>query len=95
MLQEELGAFAGHYETMVRANEAVASGNWAKVIAATATIAGYSHQVRQIYGVREVRRFPNRGYDLSQTFYSILEPESTAPGANPKVARVFAAFRPP
>jgi hypothetical protein len=95
LLQEELGAFAGHYETMVRANEAVASGNWAKVIAATATIAGYSHQVRQIYGVREVRRFPNRGYDLSQTFYSILEPESTEPDANPKVARVFATFRPP
>jgi hypothetical protein len=95
LLQEELGAFAGHYETMVRANEAAAAGKPAKIIAATATIAGYVHQVRQIYSVREVRRFPNRGYDLSQTFYSILERESPAPNAKSKTARMFAAFRPP
>lgn len=95
LLQEELGAFAGHYETMVRANEAAASGRPAKVIAATATIAGYAHQTRHIYGVKEVRRFPNRGYSLSQTFYSILEPQPGVADAPPKVARVFAAFRPP
>jgi len=93
LLQEELGAFAGHYETMLRANETAASGRPAKVIAATATIAGYEHQARQIYGVRDVRRFPNRGYELSQTFYSIYE-HTDATGA-PKVARVFTAFRPP
>ena len=54
---------------MIRANERAASG-LSKVIAATATIAGYVHQGRQIYGVREVRRFPNRSYELAQTFYS-------------------------
>lgn len=95
LLQEELGAFAGHYETMVRANEASVSAQPAKIIAATATISGYAHQVRQIYGVKEVRRFPNRGYDLSQTFYSALARESSDPDAKAKVARVFAAFRPP
>jgi hypothetical protein len=95
LLQEELGAFAGHYETMVRANEAASSGRPAKVIAATATIAGYAHQARQIYGVREVRRFPNRGYALSQTFYSILEKQPGVADAPPKVARIFTAFRPP
>ncbi|MDI1336126.1 MAG: hypothetical protein PSU94_08095 [Lacunisphaera sp.] len=95
LLQEELGAFAGHYETMVRANEAAASGRPAKVIAATATIAGYEHQARQIYGVRKVRRFPNRGYALSQTFYSILEQQPGVMPTAPKVARIFTAFRPP
>ena len=94
LLQQELGAFAGHYETMVRANEAAASGRPAKVIAATATIAGYEHQARQIYGVLEVQRFPNRGYDLDQTFYSIIERQPTDRSA-PKIARIFTAFRPP
>jgi hypothetical protein len=95
LLQEELGAFAGHYETMVRANEAASSGRPAKVIAATATIAGYAHQTRHIYGVRQVRRFPNRGYSLSHTFYSMLERQTAAADAPPKVARIFTAFRPP
>ena len=95
LLQEELGAFAGHYETMVRANEAASSGRPAKVIAATATIAGYVHQARQIYGVREVRRFPNRGYSLEQTFYSTLDRQSAEANAPAKTARVFTAFRPP
>lgn len=95
LLQEELGAFAGHYETMVRANERAASGRPSKVLAATATIAGYSHQAKQIYGVREVDRFPNRGYDLRQTFYSIVEKDPHSSGGEIKVARIFNGFRPP
>ena len=95
LLQEELGAFAGHYETMVRANEAAASVRPAKVIAATATIAGYVHQAQQIYGVRKVRRFPNRGYALDQTFYAMLEPQTPIANTSPKTARIFTALRPP
>ncbi|ACB74472.1 helicase-related protein [Opitutus terrae] len=95
LLQEELGAFAGHYETMVRANERASTGQPAKIIAATATIAGYVHQARQIYGVRAVRRFPNRGYSLDQNFYATVERESSAADAPAKTARIFTAFRPP
>ncbi len=95
LLQEELGAFSGHYETMARANERASAGCPSKIIAATATIAGYVHQARQIYGVREVRRFPNRGYDLSQSFYAMIDNDPHSADYTPKVARVFVGFRPP
>ncbi|MBE0448465.1 MAG: hypothetical protein IBX64_10295 [Actinobacteria bacterium] len=95
LLQEELGAFAGHYETMVRGNEAAVSRMPSKVIAATATISGYEHQARQIYGVKDVRRFPNRGYSLIETFYSSADPDPDNADGRPKTMRIFAAFRPP
>ncbi len=95
LLQEELGTFAGHYETMVRGNEATCSrGLPPKIVAATATIAGYAHQARELYGVRSVRRFPNRGYDRHQSFYASVQTQEGRPDL-PKLARVFAAFRPP
>jgi hypothetical protein len=92
LLQEELGAFAGHYETLIRYCEEKASHLPAKVVAATATIEGFEHQVRHLYGVQGARRFPGRGYERYQNFYATLErdPES----GEPKVQRVFVAFRP-
>jgi hypothetical protein len=84
LLQEELGAFAGHYETTIRSLEPKP----AKVLAATATIAGYEHQLRHLYGVRHAVRFPGRGMDRYRTFYSEVARE----GGQEKIARVFLAF---
>ncbi len=90
LLQEELGAFAGHYETLVRYCEKALSTLPSKVIAATATIEGFEHQVRHIYGVKHARRFPGRGYDRLTSFYA--EPATDTEG-KPKIARIFVAFR--
>lgn len=90
LLQEELGAFAGHYETLVRYCEKALSTLPSKVIAATATIEGFEHQVRHIYGVKHARRFPGRGYDRLTSFYA--EP-ATDMERKPKIARIFVAFR--
>lgn len=92
LLQEELGAFAGHYETLIRFCEASASGRPSKVIAATATIEGFEHQVCHLYGVKHARRFPGRGFDKSRSFYA--EPELDEAGAD-KTARIFVAFKSP
>lgn len=95
LLQEELGAFAGHYETLIRYCESQVPGSKkSKVIAATATIEGFEHQTRHLYGVRGARRFPSRGYRRHENFYAQIE---AVPGVTPpeeKVARVFVAFRP-
>lgn len=90
LLQEELGAFAGHYETLIRYCELRASGRPSKVIAATATIEGFEHQVRHLYGVKNARRFPGRGYDKLRSFYA--EPEADSESGS-KTARLFVAFK--
>ena len=92
LLQEELGAFAGHYETLIRYCEGAVSGKPSKVIAATATIEGFEHQVCHLYGVKHARRFPGRGYDKFRSFYA--EPELDAGGVE-KTARIFIAFKSP
>lgn len=94
LLQEELGAFAGHYETLTRYCEETAGRSPAKVIAATATIEGYEHQVRHLYGVKGARRFPGRGFKRHESFYVTLESDPETPEV-PKTARIFLAFRPP
>lgn len=92
LLQEDLGAFSGHYETLVRFCEQEVGGLPSKIIAATATIEGFENQVRHLYGVRHARRFPGRGYDKLRSFYA--EPERDKAGAA-KTARIFVAFRSP
>ena len=94
LLQEELGAFAGHYETLTRFCEQEASGHPAKIIAATATIEGFEHQAKNLYGVKGSRRVPGRGYVRHESFYATLErdPDHLE---HKKTARVFVAFRPP
>lgn len=95
LLQQELGAFAGHYETLVRTCEEQVGTRPAKTIAATATIEGYEHQIRQIYGVPNARRFPTRGYSLLETFYTSPDFDTESPEQRIKTARVYVAFRPP
>lgn len=92
LLQEELGAFAGHYETLIRYCEKAVGGQPSKVIAATATIEGFENQVRHLYGVKDARRFPGRGYDRMRSFYA--EPDRDERN-HPKTARIFIAFRSP
>jgi hypothetical protein len=95
LLQQELGAFAGHYETLVRSCEQEVGIRPAKTIAATATIEGYEHQIRQIYGVPHARRFPARGYSLLDTFYTSPDLDPDASAERIKTARIYVAFRPP
>ncbi|ONO61744.1 hypothetical protein A8D80_14030 [Burkholderia cenocepacia] len=92
LLQEELGAFAGHYETLIRYCEATVGSLPSKVVAATATIEGFENQVRHLYGVKDARRFPGRGYDKLRSFYA--EPDRDEAG-DPKTARMFVAFKSP
>jgi hypothetical protein len=92
LLQEELGAFSGHYETLIRYCEESVGGVPSKVIAATATIEGFENQVRHLYGVKAARRFPGRGYDRMRSFYAV--PDQDAEG-QPKTARIFVAFKSP
>jgi helicase-like protein len=95
LLQQELGAFAGHYETLVRSCEEQVGSRPAKTIAATATIEGFEHQIRQIYGVPNARRFPTRGYSVLDTFYTSPDLDVHPPQERVKTARVYVAFRPP
>lgn len=95
LLQQELGAFAGHYETLIRSCEEQVGSRPPKTIAATATIEGFEHQVRQIYGIPNARRFPTRGYDLYSTFYTSRDLVADTPDSRAKTARVYVAFRPP
>lgn len=95
LLQQELGAFAGHYETLIRSCEEHVGTRPPKTIAATATIEGFEHQIRQIYGVPYARRFPTRGYDIFQTFYTSADVDTDTPDQRVKTARVYVAFRPP
>ena len=92
LLQEELGAFAGHYETLIRYCEGTVGGLPSKVVAATATIEGFENQVRHLYGVKDARRFPGRGYDKLRSFYA--EPDKDESG-DLKTARIFVAFKSP
>lgn len=87
LLREELGTFAGHYETLSAACE---KRSWlpSKILAATATVEGVDRQTRHLYGLR-ARRFPSRGYKLGESFYAQYAKEEGAV----KVARRYVAFR--
>jgi len=92
LIEQELGAFAGHYETLVRAESLHHSGAPPKVLAATATIAGFSHQARQLYGVREAVRFPGRDRRLGETCYSTTLRDEEG---RPQQARILIGFQAP
>ena len=91
LLKEDLGAYAGHYETLLQYCEEELGSSRPKVIAATATIEGFEHQVNHIYGLDKVRRFPGRGYQRNESFYTTVD--RTEDG-DEKVSRVFLGFRP-
>ena len=93
LLQEELGTFAGHYETLLQYCESAIGGRRPKILAATATIEGYERHARHLYGSRSVARFPGRGFDRYNTFYA-EEARTSVGRSSSDVARLFLAIRP-
>jgi Helicase conserved C-terminal domain len=83
LLQEELGAFDAHYETLYEhLQRAVVEdgggkpvGKPTKLLAATATIERYEEQVRNLYA-RRAKVFPAPGWTLDRSFYTSLSQEA-------------------
>ncbi|MGB9955170.1 DEAD/DEAH box helicase family protein [Haloferax prahovense] len=71
LLNEELGAFASHYETMFLTLCERLYGVTPKVLTSTATISEYERQIRNLYQM-EATRFPEEGPELGETFYGEL-----------------------
>jgi len=69
LLEEELGTFASHYDTLLKVlQERLGGGPASKLLAATATIEAFEEQVRHLYA-REARVFPSPGWKLGESFY--------------------------
>ncbi|MEZ3118044.1 DEAD/DEAH box helicase family protein [Halobaculum sp. MBLA0147] len=71
LLNEELGAFASHYETMFLTLCQKLFDVTPKVLTSTATIAEYERQIRNLFQM-EATRFPEEGPELGETFYGEL-----------------------
>lgn len=79
LLQEELGVFDAHYETLYEHLQRAAVigangkriGKPTKLLAATATIERYEEQVRNLYA-RRAKVFPAPGWTLERSFYTTL-----------------------
>ena len=69
LLSEELGTFAGHYETLWTHLTKAGSHRPSKVVAATATLSDYEPQVIHLYALRP-RRFPSEGFEEGRSFYA-------------------------
>jgi hypothetical protein len=84
LLQEELGAFDAHYETLyehlqraaVRDAKGNPIGKPTKLLAATATIERYEEQVRNLYA-RKAKVFPAPGWTLERSFYTTLSDDAS------------------
>lgn len=69
LLEEELGTFDSHYETLMDVMwEELGDGLRPKLLAATATIEGGEAQVVNLYA-RHIREFPTQGFDRHTSFY--------------------------
>ena len=69
LLEEELGTFNAHYETLLEEMQSsVGTGKPTKLLAATATIEAYDEQVLQLYA-RAASVFPSPGWELDRSFY--------------------------
>ncbi len=69
LLEEELGTFNAHYETLLEGMQtAFGTHKPTKLLAATATIEAYDEQVLQLYA-RAASVFPSSGWELDRSFY--------------------------
>lgn len=69
LLEEELGTFNAHYETLMESIQGMfGTRKPTKLLAATATIEAYEAQVLQLYA-RAARVFPSPGWELDRSFY--------------------------
>ncbi|UTI63329.1 hypothetical protein NBH00_18475 [Paraconexibacter antarcticus] len=72
LLQEELGTFNAHYETLFEhLQRQVGTKKPTKLLAATATVERYEAQVRHLYA-RRACVFPAPGWSLEESFYTRL-----------------------
>lgn len=72
LLQEELGTFNAHYETLFEhLQRQVGTKKPTKLLAATATVERYEAQVRHLYA-RRAAVFPAPGWNLEESFYTRL-----------------------
>ena len=69
LMQESMGNFDSHYESLLNALQRAAGGQVPKVLAATATIKEFENHVHHLY-LREGRRFPTAGATNGETFYA-------------------------
>lgn len=73
LLEEELGTFNSHYETLLESIQRLfGTGKPTKLLAATATIEAYAEQVLHLYA-RDARVFPSPGWELERSFYVVTE----------------------
>lgn len=76
LLEEELGTFAAHYDTLLKTmQERLSDGLPSKLLAATATIEAFEEQVNQLYA-RQARVFPSPGWKLGESFYVVTDPDA-------------------
>ena len=76
LLEEELGTFNAHYETLLREMQSrFGTGKPTKLLAATATIEAYDEQVLQLYA-RAAIVFPSPGWKLEESFYVTTLPDA-------------------
>ena len=77
LLEEELGTFDSHYETLMDVLwEELGDGLRPKMLAATATIEGGEAQVANLYA-RHIREFPSQGWNRHESFYQSTDHEAT------------------
>jgi hypothetical protein len=84
LLNEELGTFAGHYETLYQELCEEIHGEQPKILTSTATIAEYERQVEHLFQ-KGATRFPTDGPVRGETFYGEL---------TETVEREYIGFRP-
>ncbi|MBL8298226.1 MAG: hypothetical protein JNN30_07770 [Rhodanobacteraceae bacterium] len=69
LLRDSLGAVDTHYEALYDHLTEALTGRKAKILASSATLAGYERQVDTLYG-RDARVFPQPGPEPGQGFWS-------------------------
>lgn len=87
LLNEELGVFAGQYETLYQelCRQLSEEGNEPKIVTSTATITEYDAHMRNLF-LKEGNRFPEEGPTLHESFYgetNFDEPERRYVGVTP------------
>lgn len=68
LLEEELGVFAAHYETLYQKLCELIGEETPKVITSTATISNYEKQMKELF-CKKANRFPVEGPTLEASFY--------------------------
>jgi hypothetical protein len=72
LLEEELGVFAGHYETLYLKLCELIGGVEPKIITSTATISNYDKQMQHLFR-KDANRFPEEGPTKDESFYGKID----------------------